>query len=557
MPLQFEHTNWNLLTRATIPQSANPVFLCCSGVEGPSLVVKFAPGVERIRFANTVFERMRMTPSRTRYVERSDSELATIFAALDRVCPPHDPKLEKAKTELGYGVMVMELTPGQKWEDVTGIENEQEILRHYTDNLLKPSIRQDMARLIAADLLLGNFDRISFLHRVSTGAEIGKIHGGNFFYAELEGVAHLLPLDNDTVQPSKSHLPRAATPGDFYRAVIEGAMLDDPNGVFPENTQSSMDMLLGHDAAQVIAKIFLFFFRQSTVPQAKDVNTFLPFAQQMVPYVREALREILGFRKDTPATPTQGTTQGLNTIMKAYRNIEGMNYDVFKVRCRFAELMTAAEGGVTAKTETDANVGRAVAYGKYRDWKEQYLHCLEMPTVYAIPLAAPAPGMKKMEKAERKLKTWFRAEDPTELAQRLEAHAAKKMVRKGVADEAELRDEWDRIKNLPDTDRSVVKAKILLIAELLRMDIETRFRVFEEIRRMATAGDWVARFYCRCIRKRARQVINVRNAFSGQLRAIKSRLVMSGDRSQLVGELETAYTALDGVVNAIVVLANT
>jgi hypothetical protein len=277
----------------------------------------------------------------------------------------------------------------------------------------------------------------------------------------------------------------------------------------------------------------------------------------MVPYVREALREILGFRKDTPTTPTQGATQGLNAIMKAYQNIEGMNYDVFKVRCRFAELMTAAEGGVTAKTETDTNVGRAVAYGKYRDWKQQYLHCLEMPTVYPIPGVVPVPDLSKKEKVGRKLKTFFGVGDPTELAERLEAHAVKTMVRKGVADEEELRDEWNKIKILPNTDRAVVKAKILLIAELLRIDIEARFHLFDEIRRLATAGDWVARFYCRFICKRARQVINVRNAFSGQLRTIKSRLASSGERSQLVDKLEKAYTALEGAVSAIVALANT
>jgi hypothetical protein len=91
----------------------------------------------------------------------------------------------------------------------------------------------------------------------------------------------------------------------------------------------------------------------------------------------------------------------------------------------------------------------------------------------------------------------------------------------------------------------------------LRIDIQARLRVFDEIRGMATANDWVARFYCRCIRKRARQVINVRNAFDGQLRAIKSRLASSGERSQLVGQLETAYAAFDKTVSAIVALANT
>lgn len=559
MPLTLDHTDWSQNFRVVkIPGSANPVFILASGPPNsqPELVLKFAPGAERIRFANTVFERMNMSTGRTRYIDRSSPEVEVIFAALERACPrgmENRNRIQVARDHREFGVLLMEFNPGQKFEDAIGMTEEALVFHNLIEMLEKPTIRQDMARLIAADMLLGNFDRIAFMRK--DDFNWGKMHGGNFFYAQMEGVAHLLPLDNDTIAPSLQHIQvknGPATQEDLYRAVIQGTVLNAPAEVFPEGTQSSLDWLLGPEAAESIAKIFAQFFRAAKkTPEARTVATYLPYAQQMVPYVRAALVEILSNRKDQHGPG--GTISGLNTIMQAYKNIEGMNYDVFKVRCRFAEFMVDATGGApVTQRDTDENVTRAVAYGKYRDWKKEYLRCLEPPENYPIPGTAPTANMGKMQKAGRKVTSFLRIGT----GDRNVAHDVKNWVRGGRATEDDLRQEWEWVKDIPDSDRAVVKTKLLFISELVRFDLERRFRVLNDVYTMAIAGDWVATFYCKFMCKRARQLIQTKNMIAQQTSAIKSRLAASGERSHLVMELDTAYKMYCRIVEMIIAQAN-
>ena len=572
MPLSFDATNWSDIRVVAIANSYNPVFILGSQgtpAAAPDLVLKFAPGVERIRFANTVFDRMNMGAGRTRYIARGSAEETAIFAALRPACvgKPLAERVDTAWNKKELGILLMEFNPAQKFEDVIGTANMAEIFANMMLVLQQPTIRRDMARLIAADMLLGNFDRIAFRHSETGVGYDAKMHGGNFFYTQLGGVAHLLPLDNDTVAPTTQHLSGMATQEDLYRAVIQGVALQSPvdssgQNIFPESNQASMDWLLGPQAADSIATIIAdFFFKAYNVPAARDKATYLPIAQQIVPEVRAALQEILGYRKDHPGP--DGAIQGLNTIMQAYRNIEGMNYDVFKVRCRFAELMfAAANGGPVNQGATDESTQRAVAYGKYRDWKKEYLKCFAPPTFYRIPAAPPPENLGFKQKAERKgaaVRSFFGIGTSPEMvalaALRSEAHAAKSLARKSSIFEDDLKRAWDRIKDLPETDRAIVKAKILVIADLIRFDLENRCETFHEICSLAESHDWVANYYCKFIRKRLIELNWTINVFRGQVAAIQTGLGRMGETGRVADSLTAAHVRFTGLTARLVAVA--
>jgi len=96
-------------------------------------------------------------PGRTRYIARGSAEEAAIFAALRPACvgKPTRPKGRYGLAKKELGILLMEFNPAQKFEDVIGTANLAEIFANMMLVLQQPTIRRDMARLIAADMLLG------------------------------------------------------------------------------------------------------------------------------------------------------------------------------------------------------------------------------------------------------------------------------------------------------------------------------------------------------------------------------------------------------------------
>ncbi len=375
------------------------------------------------------------------------------------------------------------------------------------------SIQADLARIIAADLLLGNFDRLAVNNK---GA---KFHGGNFL-VDLSAGARFVPIDNDVVAPSFEHVitknDAPATQEQLYAVVIHGGMLKDDNHAFPANEQSSMSGLLGANSPDQIYKIL-----NETMPAVpfKGVDPYAQERQQLrqdagriAPMVQGYMRDLLAELK-TPG----GQRVGLNALMKAQQNIEGMNYDTFKLKSRFAALMLDA-----ANLDPQEVERRAQAYQKYRTWKQNIRRLFERVLPYPLPGKYDRASWGNV--AVRGVEKRFDKDMKQKTGDIDATHALKKNVRKGRIDEAQLRQEWNTLKAKPDNDQAVVKSKLVCIAKLYTYDLQDRSQLLREVTSIQLGQNWVDNFYLKAIRKRQADLPTIMEDFRTALNTLRTRM---------------------------------
>jgi hypothetical protein len=545
MPFTVQNTDWNALARIEAPKrSANPVMKLV-GNANETLWLKRAPGLARAGFASTVLGRAGFQSS-DRTIPANSQEAGVILNKLRPLA--NTPVLQQRLQDFeepdraAQDFLLMDSVPGVDYTDHLPQQPDRAFAEHLR-LLNQSSIRSDLARLIAADMLLGNFDRLAYNSFDKEGKWRAKFHGGNFKIEELAAGARFLPIDNDTVSPSVEHLNapegRAATTEDLYATVIRGGCLNPgTTGAFPAAEQSSMNELLGPNAIDAIYLIIgKYFLADLDRPEnAGDKAEVRIFAVMIAAEVKVQMRNMLDELRDN-----QGR-QGLNRLMKAYNNMEGMNYDAFKVKSRFADLMVNVQNMDVGEAQK-----RAMAYGKYRDWKASMTRLLAPVPNYTIPSVA-GTKLDLKQAAARKLGNVFTAvkespkSGPTEVGL---SHDIKKLVRSGRFTEAELRAEYAKLVNLPDSDRAAVKAKLLCIAELLQFDIVARSVLLEDVLKSVVPGEWVAKFYCKAIYKRRITLQGIVAEFGQKQEVIRSRLLKIGEKPPA----EKLWLAFSGLRN--------
>lgn len=561
MAFTLQNTNWNELTAVDTPsKSANPVFKLI-GQPTEILWLKCAPGLQRAAFAGETMNRLGFQANE-RIISRRSTEVGTIIPLLKRLCTNHTliAELEKRADQ---DLLLMANVSGTTYRDhLETLGSQEDKIKDLLQRLGTRAIRTDLAKLIAADLLLGNFDRFGIKVQaptVSTPTGINPtFHAGNFML-DLSAGARFLPIDNDTLVPSvenidtrtpkqkmSGELPPPATTEDLYKTVILGGVLYNPdkNGQreFASDLVPSMTAVLGPNAKQAIYLLLVECFREQDFDQ-KQRDLVQGFADKLIPEIAKQLQVLLGELK----RPGSGR-QGLNDLMKSYNNLAGMNYNAFKVKCRFADLMVNVKKIDMAEAQK-----RALAYGKYRDWKprlailfapvEKYGDCLRKSTE-ALDVGMKDRAGRKFAQAKDK---FIPGQTDVELS-----HRIKKGVRSGKFDESQLLIEYNQLKNLPNTDRAVVKAKTLCSAQLLLFDLTNRRSLLAEVAQYASLDEWVALFYCKAIYKRASELKRVYYELSTEVVTIGKWLADIKDASSLKPDLNSCkvdfYSSMESVL---------
>jgi hypothetical protein len=129
-----------------------------------------------------------------------------------------------------------------------------------------------------------------------------------------------------------------------------------------------------------------------------------------------------------------------------------------------------------------------------------------------------------------------------------EAHALKKNVRKGRLDEGQLRQEWNQIKNKPDTEQAVVKTKLICISKLYAYDLQDRSALLQEVTTIRVGQNWVDTFYLKAIQKRQMELPTIVEDFRTNLNALRERL-QTGDCKKEWDELRMTFKTFEAAVS--------
>lgn len=407
--------NLNAIASIRLPAgSANPVLMLKMN-DGSVAWAKVAPGGERVSFANDVMTAVGFEKQGIRLYNKQDAldALAKIkFRVLRGLTQLHpDTPLTAFNDKLAVMGEALE-SPENSFlitEHVGGTGTLQSHLGDDEGNrldenqaadiligLLKnPKSQQDFARMMAADLLLGNFDRLGYANGMDPYGNAYNdtlLHTGNFILAATKG--GFLPIDNDTVLPAPKHLASASVIGrevtqeDVYKTVIlggyligEGTTASRAQGTpqyIPNEGQSSMNELLGENGSQRIFELLLSkmpSLKKATSPTKQQTATIAQLrkiSSHIAPLVRSTASQLVKELKQ----PGIGRKSLLETL-RACQSVEAMNYSTFKVKSRFMALMTEAGNREPSNAWTQWAVGAALDYGKYRDWKDAFDRILD------------------------------------------------------------------------------------------------------------------------------------------------------------------------------------
>jgi hypothetical protein len=561
MPFTLLNTDWNELGSVVVAgHSSNPVFQLI-GKNGTSILwLKYAAGIGRVAFADEVMRRTGVVPPGGRQIPSTSTEAQTIMAALTRVAntitDANVKKLVENKivwakgraAQPGVDLYLMEPLQGKTLEMEMAARPSRQDRELYLLGLLQvPACRQDLARMIAADLLLGNFDRLGVCQN-QDGSLSTTANTRNFMFDPA--AVRFLPIDNDTVSPGPEAF-KGTPPSseEVYELVLKGGFLDNlVDGTFPSKEQHSLGVLLGPQGPAAIAQVLNQMTRAAGEPQTGPSDALIAAAQQLSAEVATAVRALLVELKHPG-----GSRLGLKVLMRAQSEVQGMCYSTFKVKCRFADLLLNYNPG------SEEAMKKALIYGKYRDWKSELGNLLGAVKQYIIPQQIPR-GQTKSEKAGRAVTQAVGsvagilpvgkkiAGGAVETSNtRSYAHDIKEKVRKGSPSVKELRAALKQLEANPIQDRAVVKSRVLVIAQLQLSDLKRRFKFTTTVYNLLTANasdDWIGRFYSKAISKRKMDVVQMLSAFSKQVREIQGKLQELQDESGVSTELGNVLTEL-------------
>lgn len=574
------HTfDWNNLKAVEAPgASANPV-LKLTFHNGDIYWLKAAPGGERVIFSDHVMNRMGFDSVKSSLIavhefqqfKKIGGRLA-IGRAVDVV--------QEIEKQLQTGISLImsadvgghgtydSILEGNLNQEKKGADYYREAVKKHLKVMSSLQAQQDLSRMIAVDAILGNFDRASIY---SNGAS-GHFHTGNFIYNAVSN--GFLPIDNDMVSPSLLHIredehsKKKPTKADLYRAAIYGGVLlggfeppeydDDGNvvsekkQVFANANQANMYLLLNESLVVRVLKIIQNPWGGSWDPEKMlsivDKAKFSQIAQNMAEMVRQAVRDLVDEMKTGTAKSGE---EGLLKTLKALQSVEGMDYSVLKVRSKFAELMTLAD----QPPSQDEAEKYALSYGKYRDWKEDLQVILSLPgAVYKFP-DAHLHGMKN--KVLGQFNKVIGGQNLNNINTVVES--AKKMA-KEFSNPLPIVDLSEKYKKLrasyiahissgDDSDRNILKAKIILIPVLVRCELLQMRDCFQQLHQESIAvssqggsgiDQMVARVYARAFYKREATMHKILNFYRLLLEQIKKTI-------QAVGSISAEDMKLIGI----------
>ena len=577
MAFSLNITDWNALGEVWSPgASANPVLRLKSSQSASPLWLKAATGGKRIAFAGNVMMRVGFGTAGTRVVD--DPERAFAFRRMHAVVDAMGTAPEvatlneiiqamEARILVGQDLILMDDVQGQEFMKTVEQGTKGEYAKTLMPIYLQATIQEDIARLIAADLFLGNFDRMAINtgDSIRTGSWVKtKYNARNWIYDNH----HFLPIDNDTFAPSLQHLGKTGggydpvlkknrprvdpTPEDVYRIVIEGGVLaatQEMENLFAVSTQGSVDAVLGPEGKKNILAILTGDFTPQELTQhAADLDTL---GTAIFKRVKEVMAELIQECKNP-----KGMQEGLNKLLKAHSNVEGMNYSAFKVRSRFAEMML--DTSQPDRSVDDAK-SEALAYGKYRDWKEIFLSMLEHNPLAAYQDLVPT---KEFGKLSTPGKFWRGLKNSSPVASSsmrmllTEAEQSKIHVRSGLPmDKEQLIQELRNRKPELVLESRFVKVQTLQLSQLLQLEMD-QYTAFLNTVVQGTFNDVIGKYYKKALLKRRTDLHALADNYYAMISLMENHLAALGTKdTALFGQaalngklalLRTSITAAAG-----------
>lgn len=587
--------DWNNLKLVEAPgASANPV-LKLTFKNGDIYWLKAAPGGERVVFSDHVMNRMGFNTVKSSLITSDEfQKFQSIGSSLAVGAAVNVLKIMQDQLQPGislimsadvggngtYDSFLNENSPGIKQE----ADDYKEGVKKHLKVMSSPQAQQDLARMIVVDAILGNFDRAAAYSDAESGhfkerdvylnKKAGHFHTGNFIYNAVSN--GFLPIDNDMISPSLEHIRPynkfnqttqkneliKPVKSDIYRAAIYGGLLlggiempefDENDNiivkkqVFAKADQTDISRLLSEKSMDVILEIIQNpwggNWTSQTMLSVMDKAKLSRIAENMVPMVKQAVRDLIAEMK---SETSKNGEEGLFKTMKAFHAVEGMNYSAFKVRSRFAELITTA-----GSPPDPAYAGAyALSYGKYREWKNSFNDIFQLPGVeYRIPDNFSSNTSSKLF---GKINSMTGGNNFHNM-DRIVSNAKKLLQSTSMnffIDACELdfenlkKDYNTHILNGSDEDRNLLKAKLFVIAVLIRYELSKMKSCMNNlVHEVAQQGfeidRMIARMYVKAFSKRevsVHKMLNVYRLLIDKLdKAIKQTNSISREDTNLIG----------------------
>jgi hypothetical protein len=381
-----DNIDWNQATQVKRFGSTNPVFELKNGA-GNKLYVKFTEGnTDGIRFGNQVVKAAGLTAPATKFVSLSPGAGHPVLDKLKSL------GADVGKASQCSSLMIMDEVPGQTAGEYFENKTPQETAAVFNDD----KFQKQFGRLIAADMVTGNFDRVGFRQYSETvdGKQVPKyhtkLHVGNF-HVEQDGQSwNLHTLDNETFNPHTDLLkPGNQSPEGRAELFAKGGKADDekvPEHV-PDSTQFSMDKMLSDATPESVKQLMDKHFGA----KLKGIDMGPAYAN-IAQEVKNGVRDIVGQLKGDG---------GLNEAAKEASAFspQAADYDAFKIKTRYADMLTrdtsyvGLSGKVTKPISPDAALDRVKGYSEYRAWKG------DLKETYYYPSATPGkPDVQQLTK---------------------------------------------------------------------------------------------------------------------------------------------------------------
>ncbi len=363
-------------------ESANPVF-CLSNEGLQKLYIKFMrPGeAYRSQFATELIRITKLTSYQSRIVDLHSEEGLKLFNVIYQLGQENAGVLNKiGDIKVGIDgserneIMIMgDLREGRNLKPFASVS------KTLGDNIVlffqNPRFIKDLGRMMAADFILGNFDRVAYIHEEFEREHVheewirkcplqlgAKFHGKNFFVDP--GTGEIVPIDNEAilvaVENTKTDLLNRFG---WVGTLIKGGPSAGSGSTFTDSSTPSLDSILSPTMGPVAIRRIcerLFF----TQIQASGVN-LTQFYIDVAAAIRKNVRRIIDHLKDRMGA------EGLNSRLKFMQNDpfgyarEGLDYNAFKIKMKYAALVTDP----TAPLADDQALRQTEEYGKYRLWK--------------------------------------------------------------------------------------------------------------------------------------------------------------------------------------------
>jgi len=303
--------------------------------EGKAVRAEFADKVLNLAGLGTPDSRAVGSLDKNGQQERSE-----LIGQLDKLGTLDQQTLSEIKSR--PEMLIMKNIPGAQFKSFrnevnSGAKTVADLEAKFND----PNFQQELGKMIGADAVLGNYDRASYTEYVNkyTGnvTEQPKFQSQNFNIHDQNGQTHIHTLDNETVAPGRE-FTGTGDKQSWLKTLTEGESLNEKATMenMPILDQPSVKNLLSDQQGPQSVRKILQVMQNSHPGFGQNINLDA-ISANIAGHAQSTARDLDAKLKD------KGSQEGILSQFKAEQaktgNHDGMDYDAFKIKTKYAGLV--------------------------------------------------------------------------------------------------------------------------------------------------------------------------------------------------------------------------